>query len=202
MVTIIYHPTDSELAGRIQSDLTQLAGDDQAVIVLISPQVTADAEVQAAIVSAIEQHQRVVPVLVKAAPLPRLIEHLGVVDFTKSYDFEQLAAVLANTPAPLQMKVRTPQTIAANRRTALIVAVFAVLMFLAALYAVGVLGLQAPAAEFAGVETEVVMTRNAYIDAALPHSTEDAANFQPTLDAAATALRPFLVATATAIAGQ
>jgi hypothetical protein len=202
MATIIYHPSDSALADRIQADVAHLAGGGGVSIVIVSPQATADPVVQAAIVEAVERRQRIVPVLAKAGPLPELIEHLAAVDFSESYDFERLAASLSAVTSGLHMKVRTPQTIAANRRAGLVVAVLAILMFVAALYGVGVLGIQAPAAEFAAVETDVVATRNAYIDAALPHTTDEAANFQATVDAAATALRPLLVATATAVAGQ
>ena len=52
------------------------------------------------------------------------------------------------------------------------------------------------------METEIIQTRNAYIDDALPRSTDDALNFQATIDAAAPTLRPLLVATASAVAGE
>ena len=202
MATIIYHPANAGLAEHIQTDLAQTDEDRRTTIVLVSPQANADADVQAALVQAIEHNQRIIPVLASAAPLPKLIEHLEPLDFSTGYDFKVLAARLAVVGSEIPMKVRTPQAIAANRRTAVVVTIAAIFMFVVALYAVGVLGLQAPAEEYGVIETEVIMTRNAYIDAALPHSTEDAANFEPTVGAVTTALRPLLVATATAKAGE
>lgn len=204
MATIIYHPSDATLAKRIQADLAAAgsSGPDTAAVIILSQQTQNDASIQRALVDAVEQHRRVVPVLAEAVPLPRLIEHLEPVDFTQGYDFDRLAARLASAPGELQMKVHTPETVAANRRTGLIVGAMALVMFLAALYGIGALGIQPPAEEYDGVETQIVQTRNAYIENALPRSTDDALNFQPTVEAASTALRPLLIATATAEAGE
>lgn len=200
MATIVFNPGDAAIAERIRADLTVIISDENLSIFVWSPQAAADPDIQAAVADAIDQHRHIVPVLVQAAPLPRLIEHLEPVDFSEGYDFDRLIARLAASPNELQMKVLSPGTVANNRRIGLIVAFFAMGMFLAGLYGVGVMGLQAPAEEYAAVETEIIQTRNAYIDAALPRSTEDALNFQATVDAAAPTLRPLLVATATAIA--
>lgn len=202
MATIVFNPTDAALAERIQTDLAQSSGHENTSVFVLSPQAIADPDVQAAVAEAIDQHRHIVPVLAKRTPLPRLIEHLEPVDFTGSYDFDRLNAWLSVPADELQMKVHTPKTVTGNRRVGLIVAFFAIVMFLAGLYGVGVLGLQAPADEYNAVETEIIETRNAYIDAALPRSTEDALNFQATVDGAAPTLRPMLVATATALAGE
>lgn len=202
MATIIFNPTDAALAERIRTDLAQSSGNDDAAIFILSPQSVADPDVQAAIADAIDRHQHIVPVLAKPAPLPRLIEHMEPLDFGQRYDFDRLLARLAAASDEMQMKVLTPKTVKGNRYTGLFVAFFAIVMFLAGLYGVGVMGLQAPAEEYNAVETEIIQTRDAYIDAALPRSTEDALNFQATVDGAAPTLRPLLVATATALAGE
>jgi hypothetical protein len=106
----------------------------------------------------------------------------------------------AQSARALHMKVRTPGVKASNRRTGYIVAAAAIVMFLLGLYGVGVLGIQRPEDEYEAVETEVILTRDSYINNALPRSTEDAANFQATVRAAAPTLRPILAATATSIA--
>ena len=201
MTEIIYTPADSEVAAKIQTDLAQQSSEVDAAIVLLSPQAVADDRVSAALVRAIDANKRVVPVLVKATPLPDLIEHLEPVDFSQRYDFDVLSARLKTIPHEIHLRVRTPQVKAANQRTALIVAVFAIIMFLAALYGVGVLGIQAPTEEFDAVETSVIETRNAIIDDLLPRSTDDALNFQATVDGAAPTTRPLLMMTATAVAG-
>lgn len=200
MIEIIYSPADGELAGKIQADLAQRPLEIDAAVLLLSPQSVADDDVQTALARAIDANRRVVPVLVKATSLPALIEHLEPVDFTQQYAFDRLEARLGAIPREMHMKVHTPKVQATNKRTALIVAFFAVVMFLVALYAVGVLGLQAPAEEFAGIETEYIQTRNAIIDGVLPHTTEEATNFQATVDGAASTMRPLLIATATAAA--
>lgn len=202
MAAIVYHPADSALAERIRADLSGASGSENVAIIVLSPQAAADAAVQAALAGAIDQNQHIIPVLAKPVPLPRLIEHMEPLDFSAGYDRDRLAARLAASSVELQMKVLTPKTVGSNRRVGLVVAFFAIVMFAAGIYGVGVMGLQAPAREYNAVETEIIETRNAYIDAALPHSTEDALNFQATVDAAAPTLRPLLVATASAIAGE
>lgn len=204
MAAITFHPSDAALAERIRADLAVrvLAGHDNTAIFVFSQHTAADADVQRALAEAVERHQRIIPVLAQRVPLPRLIEHLQPVDFSQNYDFQLLADQLTGVTRGLQMKVLTPQAAARNRQVGLVVAAAALLMFLAGLYGVGVLGIQAPAEEYNAVETEIIETRNAYIDAALPRSTEDAANFQATLDSAAPTLRPLLAATATALAGK
>ena len=202
MTTIVFNPADSVLAERIRADLSGTSRDENTSIFVLSPQAVADPDVQAAVVDAIDQHRHIIPVLAKPAPLPPLIEHMEPVDFSSSYDFDRLIARLAASSDEMQMKVLTPKTVTSNRRIGVIVAFFAIVMFVAGLYGVGVMGLQAPADEYNAVETEIIQTRNAYIDAALPRSTEDALSFQATVDGAAPTLRPLLVATATALTGE
>lgn len=200
MAIIVNHPTDSALAERLRADLAAIT--EPAVVVLVSAKASHDAAFEGALIEAIEGNQRIIPVLVEAVPLPPLIEHLRPVDFSEDYAIDDLVARLEAAPGEMHMKVHTPRTMASNRRVGVVVGVMALIMFVVGLYGVGVLGLQAPAEEYEAVETEIIQTRNAYIDAALPRSTEDAASFQATVENAAPTLRPILAATATAIAGD
>ncbi|MGQ9888856.1 MAG: hypothetical protein ACUVSX_10250 [Aggregatilineales bacterium] len=200
---IVFNEADAALAARIQRDLEtcpDLAASG-ALVVIASAAALSDPTVRRRIETARDRGELVVPVLAEAAPLPRLIEHIAPVDFTKGYDFAALAECLRAPAAPLQMKVLTPAARAANRRAAVVFAVLALIMFALGLYGVGVLGLQAPTQEYNQVETEIILTRNGYIEAALPRSTDDALNFQATVNAARPTLRPLLIATATALAG-
>lgn len=200
---IVFHEADAALAQRIQRDAQahpDLAA-GRALVVLVSAAALADPHVRQRIEAARDRGEPVVPVLAEAVPLPRLIEHIAPADFTQGYDFDALAERLRAPAAALQMKVLTPAARAANRRAAVIFAVLALIMFALGLYGVGVLGLQAPTEEYNEVETEIILTRDGYIEAALPRSTEDALNFQATADAARPTLRPLLIATATALAG-
>lgn len=201
-MTIVYHAADSAVANRIQNDLPHNLNSENHLIVVLSPQAVEDSGIQNAIAKALDENKRIVPVLAHSTPLPNLIEHLKAVDFTKGYHLEALTARLSEPENAFHMKVHTPAVKNSNRRAGYAIAVIAVLMFLGGIYLVGVLGIQAPTEEYNNVETEIIETRNYYIDSVLPRSTEDALNFQATVDAARPTLRPFLIATATAAAGQ
>ena len=202
MASLTYHPSDAALAARIEADLSSLDLPGHIAVLVLSPEAEDDPEIQAAILRLVEQQQRIVPVLAKVVPLPKLIEHLEPLDFSQGYDHDALMASLEEAGEELPLRVRTPDVISANRRLAAVFALLAVLVFVIALYAVGVLGIQAPVDEYATVDAEVVETRNAIIDEVLPRSTEDAANFEATFERAAPTLRPILELTVTAQAGQ
>ena len=93
----------------------------------------------------------------------------------------------------------TPSVRKANRRAAAVVGGVVLLAFTASIILIAVFDYGPPQGEFAGVETKVILTRNYFVDEALPRSTEDAAHFQATYDAAQPSLQPILAATATAI---
>jgi hypothetical protein len=199
-MTIVYHSTDAALAIRIQNDLSRELNGDNTLIVILSPQ--AGSAVQDALVKALDQNKRIVPVIARETALPKLIEHLEAVDFTKAYNLDTLIERLNAPTDDFHLKVRTPAVNVSNRRAAYVIAAIVFVMFLGGIYLVGVMGIQAPAEEFNNVETEIIQTRDYYVDSVLPHTTEDALNFQATVDAARPTLRPILIATATAIAGQ
>lgn len=196
---IAFSEADAALAQRIQRDAQALEAAG-ALVVIVSAATAGDGAVRQRIEAARDRGETVVPVLAGQAALPRLIEHIAPVDFSQGYDFTALAERLQAPAAPLQMKVLTPAARATNRRAAVLFVLLALFMFGVGLYMVGVLGLQAPAEEYNAVETEIILTRNSFIEAALPHSTEDALNFAATAAAAPPTLRPLLVATATAAA--
>lgn len=203
MITTIYTAADAALAARIEND-TRASGLDSEqsalLIAILSPQAARDAQVEAAMVNALDSGQRIIPVLAAPTPLPALIEHLEPVDFSKGYDFERLRARLQDTAMP--MKVHTPSVRTANRRLSYVLVALAVLWFLIALIFIGGGVIGVPQGEYNNVETEIVMTRNYYVDINLPHSTQEAAEFASTAQAVPTALRPILIATATAVAGK
>lgn len=201
-MTLIYHAADAALANRLQNDLGRDSDNNDQLILILSPQAAADSGVQNAIIEALDQNKLIVPVLAQVTPLPKLIENLETVDFTGGYKLEKLKERLSAAPSRVHLKVRTPAVQVSNLRAAYVIAAIVMVMFLGGIYLVGVLGIQAPAREYNTVETEIVQTRNFYVDSVLPRSTEDALNFQATVDAARPTLRPVLIATATAIAGQ
>jgi hypothetical protein len=210
MLTVIHTAADTNLAERIKADL-QKAGyslhemvserREDMLIALISPAADSDAAVQEALIKALDAGQHIVPVIASPAALPKLIDHLPVVDFSKGYNLAVLKArieALSASDAGLPMKVLTPRTRQKNRNVGYWLAALALVWFIAGLILVGIFGIQAPQEEYNTIATEVGATVNAYVERNLPHTTQEAANFPATIQAAPTAQRPLLIATATA----
>lgn len=218
MLKIISTTADAALAERITNDF-QGAGyaistgapahGDTAVLVLSSAALN-DAALQAAIERALDLSVHLVPVMVQAVQVPKLIDHLDVVDFSSDYDFPLLREQVERelTPdAPLTVRALTPKVRRSNRTAGILVGLAALIMFAAGLYGVGVMGLQAPLKEFNNDFTALALTRDliaapelAIYAEFLPRSTEDAANYAPTLRAVPTVYRPLVALTATAVA--
>jgi hypothetical protein len=203
MVKIIHAPADSGLAEKIKQDLANHAPEETAsgqVIAVLSAAAVTDSNVEAAIVASLERGERIIPVIAEPTTLPEIIEHLTPVDFSQGYQFEALRDRLANAGTP--MKVRTPSVRKLNRLDGYVLIAFVLFCFVVALFFVAGGAVRNPDTEYAAVETAVVLTRNYYVDANLPRSTQEAAEFPRTVQAAPTALRPILSATATAVAEQ
>jgi hypothetical protein len=196
MTRLIYAAQDGALAERIERDFQDVSGQ---VIVILSPAAAQDEQVQAAINQSLDKGERLIPVLAAPTPLPEIIEHLEPVDFSVRYDADALRARLTDAGTP--MKVRTPAVRKLNRFDGYFMLAVVLFCFVVGLFFVAGGVIRNPDAEYAAVETEIVLTRNYYVDANLPHSTQEAAEFASTVQAAPTALRPFLSATATAVAG-
>lgn len=194
MIDIIHHPADAQLAQRLQQQLSPM--EVNATLLLLSPAAAEDEQVLAQLERVLDAGRRIVPLLPAGGQVqvPAQIEHL------EPHDPEDLAGLerRLREDGTMRLRVHTASLRSSNRRTALVVLLFVAIMFLAALYGVGVLGLQYPHEEYDEVEERVVATRDAFIEQALPGSTAEAAAFPVTVEAAATALRPLLIATATA----
>ncbi|MCY3906350.1 MAG: hypothetical protein OXF63_03775 [Anaerolineaceae bacterium] len=197
MIDIIHHPADSGWARQVKQDLASV--DSGATLVLLSTDAVDDPQVLEKLEHAFDGGRRIVPLLPEGVSLPALVEHLEPVE---PGDLEDLVRRLSDAEASLPMRVHTRSLRASNRRAALVVLLLAGIMFVAALYGVGVLGIQYPHEEYDEVNERVVATRDAYIEQALPRGTSEAELFAVTAEAAATALRPLLIATATARAGN
>lgn len=220
MLKIAFVERDRPLAERMARDLQTAgyevaldglvsAGDREDVLIPIySPVSSADAALERAVDAALDAGQHIVPVLTGGAVLPALLDHLNEANFNDGYTFEALEVRVKAALAPdarLPLRVRTPAVKRANRRTGIIVAALALIMFAAGLYAVGVMGIQAPIKEFNTIETMVALTRDVLVAPELeiyarflPRSTEEAANYAPTLRAVPTVYRPLMALTATA----
>lgn len=206
MLTIIHATSDAALAKRLQADLQEVEGIDAShvTIVILSPDALADRSVEQAMTRALDAGQHLIPVLARPAALPKLIDHLTPLDFSSGYDRDALifhVTALSRPDAALPLKVRTPAVRAANRRTGYVMALIAFIMFLVGLYMVGVLGVQAPAEEFATVSGTETAEIRAIMERYLPRGTQDALGFPSTLIAVTPArLQPLLSEAATATA--
>ncbi len=210
-ITVISAPGDAALADRVRQDLqaagyalvdTPPAEAGHILVAVLSPAGGSDPAVNAAITTALDNGQHVLPVLAQAAPLPKWIDHLAVLDFSDHYDAEalrQYAAALAAPGAARPLKVITPRVQAANRRAGLWLGALAVLWLVIGLVLVGVFHVQAPLEEFNTVDTLEAATIQAAVGRNLPRSTQEAENFPLTIEAAPTAQRPLLIATGTAL---
>lgn len=214
MLDITYAPGEAETAARLKTDLTTAgyrvngdsAGESSRILIaLLSPEGTANATVQQRIIAALDNGQHLIPVLVKDTNLPRLIDHLAAVDFRQGYDLATLRAEIDKLSAPdagRPLRVPTPALKARNQRIGIVLAVLVLAWFVIGLILVGGYGVQLPREEYDAVDTQAAIEINEIVGRNLPRSTEDAANFPATLQAAPTAQRPLLIATTTAMAGE
>ncbi len=221
MLKIINSSSDQATAERIAADFRQagyevsaapLTGDlvhgDLAILIL-SQAALVDTTIQERMIQALDLSLHIVPVMTQRVALPRLIDHLDVVDFSDGYDFALLRKQVdleLSPDAPKVMRVLTPTVRRSNRTAGIVVGVAALIMFVVGLYAVAVLHIQAPYQEFNTVDTEVAMTRDIIVAPVLkvyaqflPQNSEEATNYPATLMAIPTVYRPLMELTATAI---
>ncbi len=215
MLKLVYTPSDSALATRLESELKSagysFTDGSPVLIPILSPAALNDQAVNDAIVAALDAGQQITPVIAAPLQIPRLIDHLSLADFTEGKD--DFATLKANIDAALSpearlpMRVLTPSRQKMNRSAGIVVAVIALGMFLVGLYAVGVLGIQMPQDEYNAVDTEAAMTRDPILIPILgtysrffPRSTDEATVFPSTLERIPTVYRPLIARTVTALA--
>lgn len=214
MVYILHTPAARATADRLRADL-QSAGQaidsaqsttrTQVVIALLEANSETDPSFMQGLLRALDSSQHLLPVLVEDAPLPKVIEHLGALDFTDGYDPKAIQQWLSHASAPgarPPMRVLTPQLRNRNRRIGLVLAAAAIFWFVAGLILVGVFQIQAPREEYNSLDTLVAVTVDAALDRFRPNSTLDATGFPATVQAVPTAARPLLAQTATAQAAE
>lgn len=211
MLTIAHTAADAKLAARIRGDLEAAEytihdsvqpGKDALLIVVLSPNTAADEGVQRAIIDALHNYQHVIPVIAQQVALPKLIDHLQPIDFSDEYDVARLLHRIEEVTAPgapPPLTTLTPNVRASNLRAGLIGGGIVLILFVLGVYLIAFEGLAPPSDDFAAVETEIILTRNYFIDEALPRSTEDAETFPLTLEAAREAVQDPLELTVTGI---
>jgi len=216
VITIKYTGLDAAAGARL-ADHLRLAGlatstevqqgKEHIFIPVLSPQAEKDPQMQQAIIDALDNGQFIIPVLAQKTALPRLIEHLPAADLSKEEDLSEIVTriqTFRQNQQHIVMKVHTPRIQAANRRVAVVLAFLALFMCGVGILLVGGGVAQFPQAEYNAVDTAEAATISAIVGEQIapyvPRSTEDAIGFEGTLQAVATRYRPFLAATATAVA--
>jgi hypothetical protein len=214
MVYILHTPASTATADRLRTDLqtagytvesTQSTDRTQAVIALLDSQGETDSAFNQGLLRALDSSQHLLPVLVEDAPLPKIIEHLGALDFSDVYDAAAVQQWLSHATAPgarPPMRVLTPRLRSRNRLIGAVLVGAVIFWFVAGLILVGVYQIRAPREEYNSIDTLVAVTVDAALDRFRPNSTLDATGFPATLQAVPTAARPPLSQTATAQAAE
>jgi hypothetical protein len=198
VATITFAPGDAPLAERLQHDLKD-AG-DKVLIAVLSPEAVSNPGVQKAIEGALDASQHIVIVMATSTPLPKLIDHVDVVDFTQGYKIDELRerlAYLSGPNAPKPIRVLTQSTRRANRRVAYWLGAAAIVWFVIGIVFV-MSGGKMPKSEYDAVDTSAAEQVEMIIGRNVPRSTAEAEGFPLTLQAAPTRQIPFLIGTVTA----
>ena len=202
MLSLRYAPEDEAIGAQIRNHL-EAAGkslSDNGILVVV---LSSDQGVQEAIIDALDNQQHIIPIMVDTMVLPDLIGHLQPIEYHQPDSMDQLLQrieALSAPDAPQPLTTLTPSRRSANKQTAIGLIGLVLLMFAVGLWLVGSGIAIAPEDEFAGVETQIFLTRNYFIDGALPRTTEEATNFEATIAHMPTRGRVQLIETATAIA--
>lgn len=218
MLTLIHSQSDAVLAQQIRRDvsaagygLTDTArGREDVALLIVSQAALTDAQWQNALNAALDRGQHIVPIQTDTTPLPKLIDHLTPVNMSAGYSFAPLHTDIDAALSPdagLALKVLTPATRRSNNQSGLVVGLIALAMFVIGVIGVAVFNIEAPVEEFNAIDTQVALTRDPLIAPTLesylrflPGSAEEAAVYAATVEAVPTRLRPFVAATATAVA--
>jgi hypothetical protein len=214
MVVILYSSADAPVAERVRRALAAAnlpeSGAQGEVVAILSSAALQDAAWQRSLDQALDHAQPIIPVLAEAVALPKLIDHLTPINAQDEDAGQQIAAQIAAVRQPgarLPLRVRTPAVRRANNQAGLLIALIVIGMFIAGIWGVGVLNIEAPVEEFNAIDTEVAATRDVLIGPTLesyllflPGSAEEAAVYPATVQAVPTRIRPFVAATATAVA--
>lgn len=223
MIRILFAAGERALAERAAADLRG-AGEtveltpggtrEEIAVLALGETSWTDAALRSAVEAAFDRGQQIVIVTSGAVKLPKLVDHLRVIDYAEPSARQQLTdtiAALRGDETRLPMRVLTPSVRRSNRRAGAVILAVVLFMFAVGIYGIGVLGIQRPTDEFDAVETAAAATRD-YLAAPeleryaqfLPASADQAAavDYLPTLLAVPTVYRPLMALTATAYAAN
>lgn len=200
MIHITYSADQKALAEQIRDDLDQnnFKAAHDVLLVLVSSASNNDPSVQAEIQRAVQRRiVSIVPILAENVALPESLDPYKPLNFSGGYKSNVLMTRLSQTTMT-QDEVKQ-----ANRKALLFIAGIAVVMFVAAIFGImsGMVGF--PVAEYNEEATFQAEWINGLIvetlEAARPRTTQDAIEFDSTLEAVPTRLYLYIRETATAL---
>ena len=202
MLNITYAPNDAHTAEDMQSDLSaaNLRLDNPVLIALLTP----DSVKDKAVLSAIEKSKReghvIVPVILRKTELPANLADEQSLDLSRKYDKKKLIQFVNQADIGKERQHK-------NRLYFYAVGGVVLLMFVISIVSISNDIVAFPADEYAtenAIRDAQVNTIVApQIEVLRPRTTEDALNFDMTLEAVANDdLLPFIIGTATAIPEQ
>ena len=200
MINITYSADQKALAEQIRDDLAHanFNAAHSVLLVLVSAESNNDPSVQAEIQSAIQkQVVSIVPILTEQVALPELLDPFKPLNFSRGYNHKSLMTRLAQTT------MTDDDVKQANRRAFLFIGGIAAVMFVLAI--VGIIGgmVAFPVDEYNEEATYQAEWVNGLIVETLefvqPRTTQDAINFDATLEVAPTRLYLYIRETATAM---
>lgn len=199
MINITYSADQKTLAERIRNDITSAGFQPEKpiLLVLVSAESNTDPLIQDEIKRAVQKEVNIIPILAENVTLPESLDVYKPLNFSGRYKWQSLMTRLSQTTMTSDDKKQ------ANRRALLVIGGIAFFMFM-----VGVITIMNGTVAFPVDEYNEEATFQAgwingliveTLEAVQPHTTQDAINFDVTLDAAPTRLYLYIRETATAM---
>lgn len=199
MINITYSADQKALAEQIRDDLTRanFQPTHPILLVLVSQASNNDPSVQAEVQRAIQKGSPIIPILSEPVALSEALDAYKPLNFSGGYKWQSLMTRLSQT------SMNRDDVKQANRRALIFVGGLAFIMFV-----VGIIGIMGGVVAFPVEEYNEEATFQAqWIDGLIgetleyvkPRTTQDALNFDATLEVAPTRLFFYIRGTATAI---
>lgn len=198
MINITYAADQKALAEQIRDDLAEYQSAHQVLLVLVSTQSNNDPSVQAEIKRAVDrQIVSIIPILAENVALPESLDRYKPLNFSGGYKRTVLMTRLSQTT------MTDKDVKKANRLAFIFIAGIAIVMFI-----VGIIGIMGGIVAFPVDEYNEEATYQAEwvngliietLEAAQPRTTQDAVNFESTLEFVPTRVYLYIRETATAM---
>lgn len=199
MIHITYSAGQADLANQIRNDISKSNFQTAypLLLVLVSDESNADPSVQEEIQQATLKGIRIIPILTEQTTLPIILDEFKPLNFSGGYKRQPLMTRLSQSSM-------TPDDVKqANRRALIVIGGIAVVMFVIAIFGIMSGMVAFPVKEYNEEATFQAQMIDGLVHETLeyvkPKTTQDALNYEPTLEAVPTRLYYFARGTATAL---